>query len=282
MTQEQVQVLRSVQEKAHRAEAARRIKDGGVVGQFVRGVCILWIDAENRDAVDRIYAIKGAKRQGRPFSVLLETNSFISILDGTIIHPDLHPFFFDPDELEDRLGALCMIRAPIRKDAARKLPDYTYTQSEDGTCWVQSWVPCGHTPGRQMLEEMWSIGLRLPGVTSMNVSGEPEIVEQEDAVAFCDRHDVPIFLEDSLDTGMVRGSFPIISIDAEGLHLVRSGHFPPYLFKYLLDGTEIDLSNARRPKYPIVNTHTEAAARRTPAAQIRREILAMLDGSGLA
>ncbi len=278
MTQEQIQIGRSVQEQSHRAEAARLIKDGGVVGQFVRGVCILWIDAENRAAADRIYEIKGAKRLGRPFSVLLETHSFISILDGAVVHPDLHPFFFDPDELEDRLGALCMIRAPIRRDVARKLPEYTYTESEDGTCWVQTWVPCGHKPGRQILEEMWSIGMRLPGVTSMNVSGEPEIVEQGDGMAFCEQHEVPLFLEDQLDTGRVRGSFPIISIDADGVHLVRSGHFPPYIFKYLLDGTEIDLSQVRQPKYPIVNTHSEETARRLPAAQIRREILEMLDG----
>ncbi len=196
MTQAYIQIRRTVQEKADRMEAARRIKDGEVVGQFVRGVCILWIDAQNREAVKRIYAIKGARRVGRPFSVLLETNSFISILDKEAIHPGLHAFFFDPDELEDRLGALCMIRAPIRKAAADKLPGYAYTTAEDGSRWVQSWVPCGHKPGRQLLEEMWSIGIRLPGVTSMNVSGDPEIVEQDDALAFCEDHDVPLFLQD--------------------------------------------------------------------------------------
>ncbi len=278
MSQEQISIAYSVQEQSHREQAARSIKEGKVVGQFVRGVCILWIDAENRRAADRIYQIKGAKRAGRPFSILLETRSFISILDQEAIHPNLHRFFLDPDELEARLGALCMIRAPIQRKAVQKLPGYTYTRTEDGTYWLQSWVPRGHAPGRQLLEEMWSIGIRLPGVTSMNVSGEPEIVDQDEAVAFCEEHDISMFLQDQLDTGMVRGSFPIISIDLEGVHLVRSGHFPPYLFKYLLDGTEIDLSGARRSKYPIVNTHTEEAAQRMTAERIRKEILEMLDG----
>ncbi len=280
MTQQQISIAHSVQEQADREEAACRLCDGQVIGQFVRGVCILWIDAENREAADRIYQIKGARRVGRPFSIMLETNSFISILDKEAIHPALYRFFFDPDELEDRLGALCLVRAPIRKRAAEKLPEYTYTAAEDGTYWIQTWVPCGHKPGRQMLEEMWSLGLRLPGVTSMNVSGEPEIVEQADALAFCEANNVPMFLQDPQDTHVVRGSFPIISIDRRGVHLLRNGHFPPYLFKYLLDGTEIDLSHAIPSKYPIATTHTQEQAREMPAAQIRKELLRRLDGVG--
>lgn len=280
MTQEHIHIARSVREQVHREEAACRLCDGQVVGQFVRATCILWIDAENPQAAERIYQIKGAKRTGRPFSIMLETNSFIAILDEEAIYPALHRFFLDPDELEDRLGALCMVRAPILKQIAKRLPEYAYSVSADGTCWLQSWVPCGYIPGRQVLEEMWSIGMRLPAVTSMNVSGQPEIVEQDEAVAFCERYSIPAFLRDPLDTGAVRGSFPIISIDRQGAHVVRAGHFQPSLFKYLLDGTEVDLSGMSPSKFPLLKTHTEAEARETPAPQLRKELLRIMDGIG--
>jgi hypothetical protein len=114
----------------------------------------------------------------------------------------------------------------------------------------------------------------------MNLSGQPEIVEQYEGIAFCKAQEIPLFLADYKDSSRVRGSFPIVSIDRGGVTLLREGQFPGYLVAYLF-GAEVDMTNAARAKYPVVRTHCERCAGRVSPRQLHDEIVEYLD-SGIS
>ncbi|MFL5735674.1 MAG: hypothetical protein ACJ78Q_21155 [Chloroflexia bacterium] len=266
-----------ISEAANREWAARLIKEGASVGSFVRSVWVLWIDPANRDGVDAIYRIKGAKRTGRPMGTTLGAQSFVEMLDPDRIAPGLRTIFLDPQELESRLGMLCLVRAPIRKSAAEILPPSLVSQAADGTYWLQNCVMTGSTPVAGLVQAMQDHGIRFPAVTSMNISGQPEIVDRAEAEAFCREHGVPLVLTGPEDKHAVRGSFPIIEVGPVGARVVREGQFPSYLFRYLLDGAEVELSGAAPARFPVVRTHSEEVAGRTGGKQLREEIIARLE-----
>lgn len=262
----------SFRERSNCREAARLMAAGYTVGAFVRTTCGIWIDGSSAAGVDAVYRIKGQKRVGRPFSMLLDAPRFVARLDPDQLAPALHDIFLDPDKLAARLGDLCFIRAPITAAAAGALPEELWSRTPDGTFWLQNWVGCDNAPALMLLEEMAAQGTELPVATSMNVSGQPEIVDQEDGAQFCREHDIPLFLHDPAHRGHVQGSYPIISIDHDGVHLLRHGHFPGELFRYLLDGLPVTLEGARPATYPLVPTHDEATAATLDGPTLRCQI----------
>ncbi len=259
-------------------QAAQILKEGFPIGSFVRGVCVIWIDGENPEAAETVYRIKGERRVGRPSGTVLHAAAFVEMLDVDKIPASLRNVFLDTDELASRLGDLCLIRAPITKDAAERLPASMVSRTPDGTYWLQNWIPFEHKAACLLLEAMRRQNIRLPAVTSMNISGQPELVEQEEGIEFCHTHEIPLFLADPTDQGIIRGSFPIIQVDQTGITLIREGHFPGFLFRYLLDCAEIDVSHPIPSKFPLLQTHSMASASDIPAYQLRREIIALLDG----
>lgn len=258
-------------------QAAQLVKAGVPIGLFVRGVCVLWIDGENCAATEAIYRIKGERRVGRPFGTVLQAAAFVELLDENKLPASLRNVLLDADELAARLGDLCLIRAPITTDAAEKLPPSMVSSTPDGTYWLQNWIPFEHQAVCLLVETMRKQNVTLPAVTSMNISGQAELVEQGAGIEFCQAHRIPLFLADPANTGIIRGSFPIIQVDQTGITLVREGHFPGFLFRYLLDA-EVDISQAVPSKFPLFQTHSMAAARNTPAYQLRREMIARLEG----
>src|SRR5690349_25093254 len=104
----------STADPAVRTRVAEVIKDGGCVGTFVRAVWVMWIDGANREAVETIYRVKGERRIGRPMATTLEAATFVELLDPDKIPVDMRKIFLDPQELEARLGMLCLIRAPLK------------------------------------------------------------------------------------------------------------------------------------------------------------------------
>jgi len=173
---------------------------------------------------------------------------------------------------------LCLIRAPIKKSVAQALPPDILSQSADGTNWLQNCEITGSGPVIALIQTIRNKGVEFPAVTSMNVSGQPEIVGRVEAEAFCREHSIPLVLANQEDGRKVRGSFPIIEVGEAGVKLVREGHFPGYLFRYLLDGAEVDLSGALPSKFPIMITHSEQVAARTNPGRLREEIIAGLEG----
>ncbi len=270
--------IASITDAASRERAARLVKNGAAVAAFVRSVWVLWIDPANHEAVETIYRIKGEKRTGRPMATALGAETFVELLDPDRIAPGVRKIFLDPEELKLRLSMLCLIRAPIKRSAVEMLPPIIVSHTPDGTAWLQNCVTTGPAPAVRLAESILGQGVAFPSVTSMNVSGLPEIVQQDEAEAFCRERRVPLALIDPGDKPLVRGSFPIIGVNKQGVRLIRNGHFPGYLFRYLLDGAEVELDGAALAKFPLVRTHSEEEASGTGATRLREEIIARLSG----
>jgi tRNA A37 threonylcarbamoyladenosine synthetase subunit TsaC/SUA5/YrdC len=251
------QLFQSIRDLRACTEAARQVASGEVVGSYIRGVCGLWIDGGSSEAIDRIDEIKGEKRANRPFGTTLDGAEFSQLIDPEQIAPSARDLFLDGDRLRSRLGSLCFIRIPIRKQIGSKLPPRLISQTEDGTYWLQNWIPWGSRSSTLWMEALQRQNVEFPSATSMNVSGTPELVEQEAGVEFCNLHRISVFLGDPESRYEVKGSFPILQVDKTGIRLLREGHFPGILFRYLLQEWDIDLSDYKRTKYPLVRIPEE-------------------------
>ncbi len=272
------QTLRSIRDLRACADAAGQVGSGEVVGSYIRGVCGLWIDGTSSKAIEIVDQIKGEKRAGRPFGTTLDGPEFASMIDPDQIAPSVRDLFLDADALRQRLGSLCFIRIPIKAQIGSELPPRLVSQTEDGTYWLQNWIPWGCRSSELWMEAMTRQGIEYPSATSMNVSGSPELIEQEAGVEFCESHGISIFLGDPESKHEVKGSFPILQVDKTGISLIREGHFPGILFKHLLQEWEIDLSNFKPGKYPLVQIPEELFSGNITGNQLRNALIDHLDG----
>jgi tRNA A37 threonylcarbamoyladenosine synthetase subunit TsaC/SUA5/YrdC len=260
-------------------KAARLLREGFPIGTYIRGVCGLWADGQQQAALDTIYKIKGEKRNGRPIGATLTSAEFAVKLDPDLISPSVRDLVFNVHQLATRLGSICFIRAPIKSVVGASLPDRLISRTDDGTYWIQNWLPEGCYPAATWLESLHKMSIRLPVATSMNVSGNPEIVEPEEGRRFCEANGVPMFLADLGDPGRARGSFPIIHIDIKGITLIREGHFPAHLFRLLLHPWEIDLSNYQPAKYPLMDYSPAEEQTSGQPAELRVRLVETMDGA---
>ena len=270
----------SIREPIVCRRAAELLRDGGTFGSLVRGVCAIWVDGTNPDAVEAVYKIKGERRGRRPFGVIISAKRVCKLVDLSRVAPSTRDLLSDPNELGRRIGSLCFLRYPLADSVAASLPEWVMSQTDDGTHWVQSWLPDEWAPTRNLIDALNNAGVDLPIVTSMNVSGQPELVEREEGLRFSATHGIALFLADPDASGEVKGSFPILSVGASGIKLAREGHFPGYLFDALLDGWHVDRTDSQPAKYPLIATHSEASARKTPPHVLRKEIIGRLQLTG--
>ena len=261
-------------------KAAELLRDGGAFGSLVRGVCAVWVDGRNSDAVEAVYRIKGEQRGRRPFGVIISAERLSKLVDLSRVAPSTRGLLSDPDDLGNRIGSLCFIRYPVADSVAASLPEWVVSQTDDGTHWVQSWMPDGWAGPRLLIDALNSAGVDLPIVTSMNVSGQPELVDQEEGLRFSATHGITLFLADPDAPGAVKGSFPILAFDASGIKLAREGHFPGYLFDALLNRWHVDRTDSQPAQYPLVATHSEASARKIAPHVLRTEIIEHLHRTG--
>jgi hypothetical protein len=251
---------------------------GDVVGSYIRGVCGLWIDGGSTRAIERIDAIKGEKRANRPFGTTLDGAEFARMIDPDQIASSARDLFLEGDQLQARLGSLCFIRIPIRKQMGLELPPRLVSQSDDGTYWLQNWMPWGSRSSARWMEAMKEQNIAFPSATSMNVSGTPELVDQQAGVEFCQLHGISTFLGDPESRYEVKGSFPILQVDTAGIHLLREGHFPGVLFRSLLQEWDIDLSGYQPAKYPLLPIPEEWRSGLLLGDSLRLALIEHLDG----
>ncbi len=90
--------------------AAELLRDGGAFGSLIRGVCAVWVDGRNADAVEAVYKIKGEQRGRRPFGAIISAERLSQLVDLSRVAPPTHDLLSDPDELANRLGSLCFVR----------------------------------------------------------------------------------------------------------------------------------------------------------------------------
>jgi len=271
-------ILQSIRDVRACTHAAEQVWNGEVVGSYIRGVCGLWIDGASDNAIDLIDEIKGEKRAGRPFGTTLEGPEFSSMIDPDQIAAPTRSLFLDADQLQAQLGSLCFIRVPIRKQVGMELPPRLVSQTEDETYWLQNWIPAGCRSSELWIEAVKSRGIEYPSATSMNVSGTPELVEQEMGVEFCASHGIAYFLGDPERRQEVKGSFPILQVDKAGIRLIREGHFPGLLFRHLLPAWDVVLSGYQPAKYPLVQVPADWLSGSTTGNLLRLALLEHLDG----
>ncbi len=258
-------------------QAAGMMRNGLPVGVLGRSVASIWLDAASEEGVAAVYRIKGAQRAGMPLGMVLTADDLPRLIDPDLIAPELRPLFLDGRDLAARLSTLVWIRFPLRRAAADGLPACLFSTAADGTRWGQCWITDLGDAHGVLVAGLTENGVRLIAPTSMNASGEPEIVEAEDAAQFCARHGMSLFLPDPDDARAVQGSYPIIEVNREGLRLVREGHFPSYLLSYLLGGIDLQTGGYRPAKFPVLQTHTPAEARSLSAYQLHDAIQGALN-----
>lgn len=268
----------SIRDESDCRTAAGFLSQGEPVGSYIRGVCGIWVDGDNHSAIETAYAMKGEKRERRPFGIIVSAASLSEMIDADRISPETHRLFLDPDCLAKRLGSLCFIRYPVRESEASSLPEAVLSEGTDGRPWLQSWMPEGCEATRIWQRELRAHDIDLPIATSMNTSGTPELVDQEEGAGFCERHGIPIFLEDPQPPGVAQGSFPILVVDEEGVAVIREGHFTAFLFDFLLAEWDVDRTEVQQARHSVVKTHSRQEASNMAPEDLRVEMIRALDG----
>lgn len=255
--------------------AADLIRAGQVVGVFNRGVCALWFDGGNSQAINEVLRIKGERRLGRPISLTLSLEEFVPMIDFSVLPQSISDLLNDPN-VKHRIGSLCFIRAPIKPEYHGKIPDQAKSLSEEGYCLIQNWDSFGHDATEAFLEEVRKRGVIHPAVTSMNTSGSPEIVDQLEGEEFCRENGIKFYLKDPDANPDHVGSYTIFSINQHGITLERDGNIPGRLFEHIFD-IPIDTANYKPSKHPQLE-FPEQLLQTLPPDKIRQAILMFVAG----
>lgn len=243
------------------------------MGVFNRGVCALWFDGGNLRAIDKLLKVKGEKRLGRPIALTLNLAEFIAMLDLSALPKNVSDFLSSSD-LKSKIGSLCFIRAPLKADFHSIIPDAAKSFDEQGVCMIQNWDSFGHNPVENFLSLVKKMGVVHPAVTSMNITGQPEIVDQKKAIKFCKKFKIPIFLKDQKAHPKHIGSYTIFTFDQNGIKLERDGNIPAFLFEYIF-GTSFERKGAKKIQYPQLKFPI-SRMKRLNAEAVRNTILQSL------
>ncbi|MBI2040227.1 hypothetical protein HYT18_04075 [Candidatus Microgenomates bacterium] len=238
----------SLLKREDRNLAAILLAKGEIGGIFNRGVCALWFDGGNLKAVRKIWKIKGEGRKGRPVALTIGSEEFVPMIDENALSEKVRNLLYAPD-FKQRVGSLCFIRAPLKASYQNLLPDHAKSFEAEGICMIQNWDPHGHDPTEQFLDEARRLGVKHPAVTSMNITGEREIVDQNEGKNFCQDHHIPIFLNDPQAHPKHLGSYTIFTFGAHGIRLERDGNIPGKFFENIF-GMPVDMEVTKKPNYP--------------------------------
>jgi tRNA A37 threonylcarbamoyladenosine synthetase subunit TsaC/SUA5/YrdC len=201
------------------AEGIDAIRAGRVVGTHFGTVFGLLVDGSHAGVADEIMAIKGAARGHKPLAVATQPGRFVELVDVAALPSDVRRLAEQP-WFADRLAAMVAVRAPAAPEVA--IPEHLVSEV-DGRRWVQVFDPLRMPGASDLIAAMWAAGLEWVAGTSMNESGQPEIVDLEEAVDFGERHGLPLLFQ-PMAMHVASGSLPIIELHPdEGLRLDRQG-----------------------------------------------------------
>lgn len=268
-------MIGSLLSREDRRKAAGEIAKGNVVGIFNRGVCALWFDGGNTKAVKKVWKIKGEGRRGKPVALTLSLEEFIPMIDESILPDDVKNLLYSSD-FKSRVGSLCFIRAPLKAQHQKSVPNHVKSFEKDGVCMIQNWDSYGATPTERFLNKVRNLGVKHPAVTSMNITGQPEIVDQKVGERFCEKNGILIFLKDPKAHPKHKGSYTIFTFGRRGIKLERDGNIPAKFFEKIF-GMSIDTKNAKKSNYPQLKFPDRLFGNLT-GAKIRQVILLYLQG----
>lgn len=218
------------------AAAGRRIAEGQVVAVDNDAVWALWGDAAADEFVDQVQAIKSREPERR-FGLTLPFSHVASYADYDRIHPGLHPLFTYPEDMTALLGGLAFLKLPAdeAKLHGSSFSDVVVSYDRLGKPVLQNYDPTGKRNIELLVAEAIAAGANLPAATSMNASGEKEIVDHDRAAAFIGTYGLKAYI-DSRAARLGTGSYAILDITPCGFELVREGNISVDIIRRLLDG----------------------------------------------
>lgn len=227
----------------HIKAAAQHIASGEVVAIDNDSVWALWGNAADSRYVDTVRRIKGRDPNSR-FGLTLPFQAVTQYANLDLIHPKLRALFEKPDTLTGLLGSLAFVRFPVRPDliAGSLLESTVLSQDTQGRPLLQNYDPAGKKNVQMMVEEAMSLGVQLPAASSMNVSGNAEIMEMADAAEFVRDHALNNAYHDSNASRLGTGSYLILEATASGFCMLREGNISNDIVRRLLDGLPFDIS----------------------------------------
>jgi hypothetical protein len=231
------------------------IAKGEVVGASFATVYGIIGDGHSSDLGAKVAAIKGQQRLGRPLSVCLPESRFSRLLDPGQIHPAVRGMALDGHALSRTLSSLAFVRAPIRASVAQDLPTHLVSVM-DGVPYLQSLDPGGLPGARKLMSLLWREGVQFPAISSMNSSGDPEIVEYSEALRFSSEHGLAALLRPRTQIQQAKGSFSILEIGPHGLRAARHGVIPIPVLQRLIE-PRIDDTLTQVADYPPVDIPAE-------------------------
>lgn len=239
----------SIWERSDRKYAARMIADGGLVGVFNRGVNAIWVDGQNLEAIGKMQAIKGEARVGRPVALTIGFDRLTTMIDSDALTDEVRRFLMITEDIKDYLGSLCFLRVPLKEEYRQDVPVSSLSTDTQGRYWIQTWDPFGHEPTEDLIKIAESLGVKFPAVTSMNINGQPEIVDQNEGEEFSQKSGIPIYLRDPKIHDRIKGSYTIITLGERGAEVTRDGNIP-YRVLQPIFGLSLYIDNMASPKYP--------------------------------
>lgn len=259
-----------------RQDAAGVIKDGGIVGVFNRGVNALWINGQNQEAVTTLQAAKGEARAGRPVALTIGFERLVEMIDSDVLTDEVRRFLEVTQNLKAHLGSLCFLRVPLKHNFIKVVPLSSLSTDTQGRSWIQTWDPFGHQPTEDLIKGAESLGVEFPAVTSMNISGQPEIVDQNMGEEFCRESGIPVYLRDPKIHDKIRGSYTIITLGERGIEVTRDGNIPYRVIQPIFN-LPFSTDSMALPKYPQME-FPESLIEGLSAREIRTAILRYVSG----
>lgn len=268
-------IVGSLLSPTDRKLAAKAVADGKVIGVFNRGVNALWINSQNKGALLKLNSIKGEKQKNKPVALTLGFEKILQVIDWSNLSEPLNAFLHSRN-LKKELGSLCFIRVPLNKDFLNQFPASTVSKDQFGTIWIQNWDAHGHTPTEKLINLIQDYRVKYPGITSMNISGEPEIVDQKTAEEFCIKNNVSVYLKDSTTHPKLQGSYTIISFDKKGVKLARHGNIPSWIIEKILGDSLIIDKDTKNSNYPPLEFPQKLFKKDFSPEKIRNAVLKYL------
>jgi tRNA A37 threonylcarbamoyladenosine synthetase subunit TsaC/SUA5/YrdC len=242
-----LQVL-NIHRARDRKAAARMVKEGAIIGASFGTVYGIIGDGESPDLGQRVAQIKGERRIGRPLSTCLPARRFSQLLDPGEIHPALRGLALDGHALSRTLSSLAFVRAPIHRSVVHDVPADLVSRTDD-VPYIQSVDPGGLPGIRSLMASLWRQGVRFPAITSMNRSGDREIIARDAAFEFSRAHQLAALVVPKSLAQRAQGSFTILEINLAGVRAARHGVIPIAVLQRLMDPA-IDDSITERADYP--------------------------------
>ncbi len=206
-----------------RARAAEFVAGGQIVGASFASVFGLVGDGMQASLGYDLAAIKGRPQLGRPLSVSLPATRLSELIDLAHVRPSLRSWAVDGAGLAWQLSSRSYLRVPVRASVASWIAPHLLSYV-DGVPYLQSLDPNGMPGIGEFMGALWSAGVEFPAMTSMNVSGTPEITEFAPAVRFAHAAGLPALLLGPSQPRH-RGSLSILTLGPSGLSLSRAGTF---------------------------------------------------------